>query len=259
MATYAVGDVQGCFETLQALVARCGFDPTRDKLWLVGDLVNRGPRSADVLRYAKSLGDRAVCVLGNHDLHLIARHLGHSPAKDLDTLDDVLRAPDATALVDWLASRPLLHQEGGWVMVHAGLAPQWSLEDAAKHARRFEASLKNPIARAQLLAKGGFPPELRVLTTIRTCHPDGSLCRYSGAPEQAPAGCVPWFSHPARRTKGTRVVFGHWAALGLREGPDWLALDSGCVWGNALTAVRLEDHAVFQEPTHESVRVKDST
>ncbi len=248
MATYAIGDVQGCGETLRRLIERIAFDPARDKLRFVGDLVNRGPENLSVLRFVKGLGDRAETVLGNHDLHLIARAMRLRPEKELDTLDDVLAAKDKDELIEWLAHRPLLFVEANRVFVHAGLLPSWTVAAATKEARRLEAHLKNPKQRGRLLEKEQYDPALKVLTTIRTVKDDDTLCKFAGEPEVAPTGCRPWFSHPARRSRDAFVVFGHWSALGHRRGSDYLALDSGCVWGERLTAVRLEDGEVFAEP-----------
>jgi bis(5'-nucleosyl)-tetraphosphatase (symmetrical) len=263
MATYAIGDIQGCFDSLCALLARCGFDSRDDRVWLAGDLVNRGPGSLEVLRWARDLGDRAVCVLGNHDLHLLARGAGLAGPKRRDTLADVLAAPDADELLSWLRGQPLYHREGDVVMVHAGIDPRWSLDEAAALAAEVEAALSGD-RWLEVLASDREPmvpwrPELEgasrlqsiaeVLTRLRTCRDDGQPCSsFSGPPEEAPAGCHPWFSHPRRRSLGATVIFGHWAALGLRRGPDTWALDSGCVWGGELTALRLDDGAVFQQP-----------
>ena len=251
MATYAIGDIQGCYETFEQLLGRIAFDRSRDRLWLVGDLVNRGPRSLDVLRFLRELGPAAISVLGNHDLHLLARASGLTGAKRLDTLDDVLAAPDRDELMAWLAARPLLYREGDWVLVHAGLHPQWTLAEAESHARRIEDCLRDPRRRPSVIGPAGFEPALRVLTTIRTCHDDGTLCKFHGPLARVPVSCRPWFSHPGRRTHGVPVVFGHWAALGYQRGDDYLALDSGCVWGGALTAVCLEDGKVYMEPARE--------
>lgn len=251
MATYVIGDVQGCFDTLTALLRQIDYRQDRDHLWFVGDLVNRGPRSLDVLRFLRDQGDRVVAVLGNHDLHLLSRYVGASKAKQGDTLEEILAAPDVDELIDWLAKRPLLHTAQDWTMVHAGLKPEWTLADATREARRYEAMLRTQAARTRLFATPAFPPSLRALTTLRTCHDDGTPCRHNGPPETAPAGCLPWFSHPRRKSSGSRIVFGHWAALGVRRGSDYLGLDSGCVWGESLTAFRLDDERLFTEPARE--------
>jgi bis(5'-nucleosyl)-tetraphosphatase (symmetrical) len=256
VATYAVGDIQGCYDSLVALLERVGFQRASDRLWLVGDLVNRGPKSLAVLRFLADLGDRATCVLGNHDLHLIARHCGVDAAKDGDTLDDVLDAQDADVLIDWLVRRPLLHRAdvGGtrYAMVHAGLHPAWTVDQAAALADGFAERLTDPTRRIALLETS--PKELRTLITLRTCHADGTPCKHKGPPEDAPKGCLPWFAVPGRRSAGEAITFGHWSALGFRRGADYLALDTGCVWGGTLTAVRLDDGRRYSEPARERPR-----
>lgn len=262
MATYAIGDVQGCFLTLRRLLDACAFDPGQDRIWLVGDLVNRGPRSLEVLRWARSLGDRLVTVLGNHDLHLLARALGSREAKESDTLDPVLAAPDADELLAWLRTRPLLHHEGGHVLVHAGLQPGWSVDAAEDAARELTSMISSPEAAALLasLRHRGAPAwsadlsaadrrtvALQTFVVMRTCTPDGRLCHgFTGPPEAAPPGCAPWFDHEPWRQSEVTVVCGHWAGLGLRIRKNLLAIDTGCVWGGRLTAVRLEDRVVYQ-------------
>lgn len=264
MSTYAIGDIQGCFLTLQKLLERLAFDPGRDRLWLVGDLVNRGPRSLEVLRWAHDLGDRVVAVLGNHDLHLLARAAGVARPRRRDSLEEVLKAPDREALLDWLRQRPLLHREGELSLVHGGLDPSWSLEEAEGLAREAEGALRGPRCREALaLIYSGRPERwessatgaerlqsiLHILTRIRVCHPDGRIdFAFKGEPEAAPQGFLPWYEIPGRKSRGATLVFGHWAALGLRLMPDALALDTGCAWGRELTALRLEDRQVFQEP-----------
>ncbi len=265
MATYAIGDVHGCAATLRALLDGLPFRPDRDRLWLVGDLVNRGPDSLGVLRWARraseELGDRFFAVLGNHDLHLLGLAAGIVPAKRRDTLEPVLRAPDRDELLAWLASRPLLHRDGDTVLVHGGLPPRWGLAEAERLAREAEGALASP-ERRRLLAAFDRPPTrwcedlppldrrafvLAALTLIRMVGADGSPCLgFSGAPDRAPRGCVPWYRVPERASAGATVVCGHWAALGLHLAPGVVALDTGCVWGGQLTAVRLEDAEVFQ-------------
>jgi bis(5'-nucleosyl)-tetraphosphatase (symmetrical) len=230
---------------LERLLRQVAFDPARDRVWLVGDLVNRGPRSLAVLRWAMGLGDCLTCVLGNHDLHLLARSWEVAHQKSRDTLGEVLSAPDRRELLEWLRMRPLLHHEGPWVMVHAGLLPSWTVAEAEKHARDAESALRSSDPRPFLAS---WPRPVKVLANIRTCRADGTMCsEYKGGPDGAPPGCLPWFRHPHARGDAT-VIFGHWAALGFQRGDGYLALDSGCVWGEKLTAVRLEDGAVFQEP-----------
>lgn len=260
MATYAIGDVQGCYAELRALLARVGFDPGRDRLWLVGDLVNRGPQSLEVLRFVRALGDAAVVVLGNHDLHLVAQHEGIERKRPDDTFTDVLAAPDAAPLVDWLRARPLMHVEGAWAMVHAGLLPQWSVDRAAALAREVEAALRATGYREFLQNMYGSKPErwddslagwdrLRVIvnamTRMRFCSPDGAM-EFHATGSTPPVGCRPWFE--ARADERT-LVFGHWSALGLQLRPRLAALDTGCVWGGPLTALRLEDRWLVQVPS----------
>ncbi len=264
-STYVIGDVHGCFDTLEALWPRLGFLFGRDRLWLVGDLVNRGPRSLEVLRWARELserlGERMRVVLGNHDLHLLARCDGRAGPRRKDTLDEVLAAPDRDELVAWLASRRLVHREGGVLMVHGGLLPRWTPEDAERLAREIEPLLRDPEGRAALIERGlelpaGHPDRPRraaldAFAGLRTCTVDGEPCRWKGPPEGAPPGCLPWFEVPGRKSASETVVFGHWAAMGLRLEPRAIALDSGCVWGHGLSAVRLEDRTVFRQPTLE--------
>jgi bis(5'-nucleosyl)-tetraphosphatase (symmetrical) len=267
MATFAIGDIHGCFDTLQALLRRIQFDPRSDRVWLVGDLVNRGAKSLAVLRWAADLGDRATVVLGNHDLHLLGRALGVSAAKRRDNLIAILEAPDRDDLLRWLRTRPLLHREGDVVMVHAGLFPSWTIDKAERVARETEAWLRGEGA-PQLVEtidrrhserwKGGMSDWERARTALagfarlRTLHEDGRMCaEFSGPPRDAPKGCVPWFAAPDRKSAGNLVVFGHWAALGLHVAADVIGLDTGCAWGKALTALRLEDRKLFQEPAVE--------
>lgn len=255
MATYAIGDVQGCFATLMRLIERLPLDPDRDRLWLAGDLVNRGPRSLEVLRWARAQGERLIAVLGNHDLHLLARAEGLVPAKDGDTLDAVLAAPDRDQLLGWLCRRPLCHVEDDRVLVHAGLRPDWSVADARTAAAGVESVLRGEREHRRgllaAIAAGDADPRAnaaRVLTRIRLCTTEGELRPGSGPPSEAPTGCVPWFRVPGRCSTDATIIFAHWSALGLLCEPTLLGLDTGCVWGGALSAVRLEDRQVYQEP-----------
>jgi len=250
MATYVVGDVQGCYQTLRALLSAAKFSDG-DRLWLVGDLVNRGPRSLEVLRYVSGLGERATVVLGNHDVHLLGRALNVYGAKRRDTLDEVLVAPDRRILIDWLRRRPLLYREGDWLMVHAGLLPRWSTAEAESEARRLEAVLAGPDAVSLLGDKRS--ESLAALTRLRMLRDsDGGPADYDGSPADAPKGLVPWFSAPQRRSLDVTVLFGHWSQLGLHRGAHEIGLDTGCVWGGSLTALRLDDGALFSEPARES-------
>lgn len=260
MATYAIGDIQGCMASLERLLALIAFSPA-DRLWLVGDLVNRGPRSLDVLRWAYEHDRQITCVLGNHDLHLLARAAGAAPPKKRDTLDDVLNARGAERLLTWLRERPLVHVEDGFVLVHAGLHPQWTVEDAALRAGEIEHELRAPTWRAFLAQLQGPTPRwdqrlgggdrwraiLAYLARARMLKRDGRAeIEFDGAPAEAPADLVPWFAVPDAAWRTHTAVFGHWSALGLDLGPHHIALDTGCVWGRSLTAIRLDDRMVFQ-------------
>lgn len=268
MATYAIGDVQGCFLTLEALLRRSPFEPTEDRLWLVGDLVNRGPRSLEVLRWARDQGERVVVVLGNHDLHLLAVAAGARRVKARDTLQQVLEADDADALIDWLRRQPLIYLENDRVLVHAGIPPDWGLKVAQAEARAVERRLQSNDWKEFLreLYAGEAPRRWRedrrgrsraryavaALTRMRVVEADGALeLEFKGPPDRAPAHLVPWFEHPARASAEATVVFGHWAALGLYVREGVVGLDSGCVWGRSLTAYRLEDGCLFQEPNRD--------
>ena len=257
MATYAIGDVQGCFEELTALLSKIRFGGS-DRLWFVGDLVNRGPKSLDVLRFVRDLGDRAVTVLGNHDLHLIAQHEGVERVRADDTFADVLAAPDRAELVDWLRRRPLMHVEGARALLHAGLLPQWSIAKAVALAAEVQVALAAPDYRQFLERMYGSKPDewrddlrgwdrLRIIvnamTRMRFCTPGGKM-DFRAKGTQAPAGYLPWYE--TRRQEHCLIAVGHWSALGLKLTPQVALLDSGCVWGGALSALRLEDRAVTQ-------------
>lgn len=269
MATYAIGDIHGCFATFKRLLARIQLDRHQDRLWLVGDLVNRGPASLTMLRWAVDNEDRIVVVLGNHDLHLLARVAGVAEPKRRDTLEEVLEASDRDDLLAWLAARPLVHRDGDAVLVHAGLFPEWSVGLAEALAAETAQRLRGDKAKKLLAAYGDKRAErwrddlegterartvLAGLTRIRTVTPAGRLCpEFSGPPEEAPEGCIPWFEIAERKSAGPTVVFGHWAALDVRIGEGIAALDSGCAWGKSLTALRLDDGRVFQEPADEGM------
>ena len=262
MATYAIGDIQGCFDALQRLLAKFEFDRRYDRLWLVGDLVNRGPQSLEVLRFVRNLNDSAITVLGNHDLHLIMLAEGNAQRRKDDTLDAVLGAPDRNELIAWLRRQPLLHVENGFVMVHAGLLPQWSIKQAQILAGEVEAALRAGNYRDFLIhMRGSEPPSWRddlvgwarlrvivnAMTRMRFCTPEGAMeFRSKGKVDSAPPGYLPWFETPQRQSADHVLITGHWSALGLKLTDSLLALDSGCFWGGQLSAVRLEDQAVFQ-------------
>jgi len=259
MATYAVGDVQGCADELETLLELIEFSPGRDRLWFVGDLVNRGPRSLEVLRLVARLGDAAIVVLGNHDLHLLASARGDAGPRNQDhSLRPILEAPDRESLLDWLQSRPMLHHDQvlGATMLHAGLPPQWDLETARRCARELEQALRGDHSGALFEQMYGNEPALwreelegadrlrfitNALTRLRVCDADGRmLLKFKGTLAQLPAGAVPWFRAAGRRSAGARIVCGHWSALGYHDEAGVLALDTGCVWGGALTAQRLD-------------------
>jgi bis(5'-nucleosyl)-tetraphosphatase (symmetrical) len=262
MATYAVGDIQGCCAELRQLLEAMRFDPAQDRLWLVGDLVNRGPGSLAVLRLVKSLGDAAIAVLGNHDLHLLAVAAGVAQPHRTDTLDEILQAPDRDELLDWLRSQRLLHAEAGYVLVHAGLLPQWSVAQAARLAREVEARLRAEDYIEFLGHMYGNTPHawddeltgykrLRVIvnafTRMRIVTPQGEMeFRFKGELGDIPAGYLPWYEVPGRKSRDATVIFGHWSALGLLLKENAIALDTGCLWGGPLTAIRLEDRQLFR-------------
>ena len=264
MATYAIGDIQGCFGTLCKLLERISFDAGRDRLWFAGDLVNRGPRSLETLRFVRSLGDAALTVLGNHDLALLMASEGLGKRSRGDTFDGVLAAADRTELLDWLRYQPLCHVEDGFCLVHAGLLPAWDVMLAQALAEEVENALTGTNWREFLAHMWGSEPatwgadltgwaRLRVIvnamTRLRFCTPEGTMdFQTKGETASAPAGYLPWFAVPGRRSADATLIFGHWSALGLKVWPHLLATDSGCVWGGMLTAIRLEDHAVFQVP-----------
>lgn len=263
MATYAIGDIQGCGEEFERLLDLIEFDSKRDRLWLVGDLVNRGPRSLEVLRRVKSLGSAAITVLGNHDLHLLAVAL--TPAEHLkpqDTLGEILTAPDRDELLAWLRRQPMLHHDASlnYTMIHAGLPPQWDLRLAQSCAHELEAALRDDEGCVELFAHmyGDRPDKwsddlkgrdrlrfiTNCLTRLRFCRPDGTLeLEYKGEIDEAPAPLTPWFRAPNRRSRDLRIVCGHWSALGYYDGDGVLSIDAGCVWGEKLCAVRLDQRA----------------
>jgi len=252
---YAIGDVQGCDEELRALLARLRFSADRDRLWFVGDLVNRGPGSLETLRLVRSLGDNAVVVLGNHDLHLLAVALGAHRRRKSDTLDEVLAAPDRDELLEWLATRPLAHAADDDLMVHAGVVPQWTPAQTLSLAGEVSAALRRDPRGLfehmygnepdrwddQLAAMDRLRFVINVLTRLRLCTADGRIdVSIKGAPPPPPSPLRPWFEWAQRATRAARVIFGHWSALGLVQRPGILGLDTGCVWGGSLTAQDLD-------------------
>ena len=248
MSTYVVGDVQGCFLSLMALMDTIGFDPDEDRVWFAGDLVNRGPRSLAVLQWAVEHQQAVDSVLGNHDLHLLRLRMGLRKPSDSDTLQELLEAPDADHLLDWLQKRPFLILENGWAVVHAGVRPGWSLTGAESRARDLSlALLEDP--EEVLAPEGSHRSLLEVLTLMRTCDPDGAPnLSFKGPPQKAPDHLKPWYAMTDLETLGGTVVFGHWAAHGFMRRAHAVCLDTGCVWGGELTALRLEDGEVFSQP-----------
>lgn len=258
MAVYAVGDIQGCHDELEQLLTSLHFDQADDQLWLVGDLVNRGPNSLQTLRLVKNLGDSAICVLGNHDLHLLALALAPGASVDDRDLRDVLDAPDRDELIDWLRRLPLAHYDNdlATLMVHAGVLPAWSLEKILSCASEVEAILRGDHPESFLAEMYGKKPNqwsdslsgndrlrfiTNCLTRIRFCTANGTLdFDQKIDPTAATGGLLPWFTIPQRKTADIKIVFGHWSTLGLMQGPGLLALDTGCVWGGSLTAAQLD-------------------
>ncbi|MFL6600638.1 MAG: symmetrical bis(5'-nucleosyl)-tetraphosphatase [Steroidobacteraceae bacterium] len=259
MTRYAIGDVQGCYDELQALIARLDFSADRDQIYFVGDLVNRGPASLQVLRFVRSLGDNAVVVLGNHDLHLLAVVHGVRRNRKSDTLDDVLTAPDRDVLLEWLITRPMAHlhthSDGrADLMVHAGVIPQWTVEVTLGLARDVESALRNDASRVfnhmygdepdrwsdELSEKDRLRFTINVLTRLRVCTPDGRIeLKWKGKPPPSNSPYQPWFDIE-RQSHDSRIIFGHWSALGFVQRNGVVGLDSGCVWGGSLTAFDLD-------------------
>lgn len=281
MSTYVVGDLQGCAQSFDKLLDTVAFDPHEDRVWLVGDLVNRGPDSLATLRRVIALGSAATVVLGNHDLHLLAVSAGVRKPGRSDTLDTVLAAPDAEQLLDWLRHRPLAHRArvgtSDVLMVHAGILPGWSADDATRHAAELAAALQSDEWKSTLATLFGNQPDrwdeglhgadrlraiVNALTRLRYCTDDGRMdFDAKDAPAAAvanfpapPRGYRAWFDIETRRSRDTLVVFGHWSTLGLMVRGDVVALDTGCVWGGSLTAIRLEDRTLFSVPCPQSRR-----
>ncbi|MDE2604783.1 MAG: symmetrical bis(5'-nucleosyl)-tetraphosphatase [Burkholderiales bacterium] len=267
MARYLVGDVQGCDAPLARLLAKIGFSASRDTLYVLGDLVNRGPDSAAVLRRLMACGDAARCLLGNHDLSLLAVAYGHRQPHRSDTMGEILAASDREAMLDWLRRQAMALHAHGILMVHGGVLPQWDLAQTLALAREVEQVLRGP-AIADFLGRmwGNHPDHwedglagadrLRVvvnaLTRLRFCTPAGVMdLKASGGLDEAPAGFLPWFDVPGRRTAGVPIAFGHWSTLGYLRRPDLIALDTGCVWGGCLSALRLAD-----DGAHELIQVR---
>ena len=269
---YLVGDLQGCCDALDRLLAEIGFSPSRDRLVLLGDLVNRGPASLRVLERLSALGDAATCLIGNHDLHLLAVAHGVRPAHRSDTLQEVLDSPRRQVWIDWLRTRRMALHEDGWLMVHAGVPPQWDLALTLALAAEVEAELSGPGLPGFLAVMYGNEPArwkdslagaerlrfaVNALTRIRFVDARGRLdFKTKDGAAGAPEGLMPWFEAPGRRTEGQPIAFGHWSTLGLVNRPDLLALDTGCVWGGALSAARIDGghREVIQIPCEQARR-----
>jgi bis(5'-nucleosyl)-tetraphosphatase (symmetrical) len=265
MSHYVVGDIQGCLAEFQSLLELIAFDAARDRLWLVGDLVNRGPDSLGVMRAVMAMGDAAVTVLGNHDLHLLIVAAGHRRPHRMDTLQPILDAPDRAALLTWLRTRPLVVREDEFLFVHAGLLPSWTPATAVMLSREVEAVLASAAHDDFLRNLYGDSPtrwdeeptghdRLRVIvnacTRLRYCTADDTMeLGEKRGPAHAPAGFLPWFAQPERKSAVAKVFCGHWSSLELMLAPRVAMLDSGCVWGGTLTALRLEDSRLFQVPS----------
>ncbi|MDL2284734.1 symmetrical bis(5'-nucleosyl)-tetraphosphatase [Oxalobacter sp. OttesenSCG-928-P03] len=262
MNTYAIGDVQGCFEPLKALMSRIEDETPHARYLLAGDLVNRGPQSLETLRFVRDLKERAISVLGNHDLHLLAVAAGARKKQSLGSLQAVLDAPDADELIHWLRHRPMVHVEKGHLLVHAGVLPQWTLEQVLSLGKEVESVLQGPGWISFMQEMYGDEPlswrddlagadRLRCivngLTRLRFCSEAGEMeFETKEGLSEAPPGFVPWFEVEWRKTRHETIIFGHWSTLGLLLRPNLIALDTGCVWGRQLTAMRLEDRALFQ-------------
>ncbi len=282
MSTYAIGDLQGCYTELQDLLNRINFDAAKDRLWFVGDLINRGPASLACLQFVKSLGDAASVVSGNHDLYLLAvANRIYKPHKK-DTLDEILNADAASELLEWIRSRPLLVHDAdlNFTMVHAGIHPQWSLTEALELAQETESLLRGDQFKQFLPSMFGDSPDqwhdaitgydrhrfiINCFTRMRYCEADGRLnLKEKKAPSTQNKNLIPWYSLPARKTRQNKVIFGHWSTLAAgshnnTEQYNVFPLDTGCLWGGALTAMRLEDGQYFQVPSQQAPRVQPDT
>lgn len=265
MATFAIGDLQGCHRHFQQLLKIIDFNPSRDKLWLVGDVVNRGPDSLEVLRKLMQLDDAVVMVLGNHDLHLLMVAAGIATEQPGDTLNSILQAPDREQLLNWLRCQRLFHCEDEYALVHAGLLPGWGIEQAGYLAQEVEAVLRdaNIFQESAPRLYGNYPDHwqdslqgenrwrviINAMTRLRVCTSEGKMnFAFKGNPANIPAGYLPWFDVPHRASNTHTILFGHWSTLGLRMDRKFISLDTGCLWGGCLTAVRLEDRRIFQAP-----------
>ncbi len=267
MAIYVIGDVQGCFDELTALIDKISFNPKKDKLWFVGDLVNRGPKSLETLRWVKSLGNKAITTLGNHDLHLLASYAGIREVNKTSSLYHAIQAQDIKELVDWVRQQPLMHYDStlNIAMVHGGILPCWTIKKALSYASEVESVLRSNNFQEFLKNMYGDVPNnweknlksrdrLRVITNsftrLRYCNADGALdLNEKGSPGTQSSGLIPWFEMTPRNNDDTKIVFGHWSTLGQYEGNNVIATDTGCVWGGCLTAVRIDDESYVKFTT----------
>jgi len=266
MATYAIGDIQGCYHSFLSLLDTVRFNPAQDRLWLVGDIINRGSGSLEVLRWVYQHQSSIDVVLGNHDLHALAVAEGFVRAHRSDTLQEILDAPDREVLLTWLRNQPLIHANDEFLMVHAGLLPQWNAEQALSLGAEVSAALRGENYRDFLgQMYGNFPTQwhqelqgvdrLRLITNamtrLRVCTHGGVMdFDFKGELPDIPTDNVPWFDVPNRQSADTTIIFGHWSALGLQQHPNLFALDTGCLWGGKLSALRLEDREIFQVSCH---------
>jgi bis(5'-nucleosyl)-tetraphosphatase (symmetrical) len=257
MAIYAIGDIQGCYTEFRRLLEVISFDPAHDQLWLAGDLVNRGPHSLETLRFVKGLGDAAVTVLGNHDLHLIATVVSLAKSGKKDTLGPILRAPDCDELIDWLRQQKLFYSSGGFNMLHAGLPPQWDLPLTQRMANEAEQAIGGEDYQSFFRSMYGNKPTVwqddlskterlrfavNCFSRLRYCTLEGDLdFSQKGAPGTQPSHLLPWYAVPGRKSRDMRIIFGHWSTLGFYQGDNVVSIDTGCLWGGQLTAVRLDD------------------
>lgn len=266
MANYIVGDIQGCFDELQLLLKKAEFDPSKDTIWFAGDLVARGPKSLETLRFVKGLGSSAITVLGNHDLHLLAVSLGIHPEKKKDRTFPIFSAPDKQDLLDWLRCQPLLAEHKEFIVCHAGISPQWNRKQARKAAREVETILQGKEWRSLIEEMYANVPDIwskklkgierhryiiNAFTRMRYCFPDGRLDMMNKLPPSQvdPETFIPWFQLSSRVKLDKTVLFGHWAALSGYESQEVIGLDTGCVWGGTLTMLRWEDKVFFSQPS----------
>jgi bis(5'-nucleosyl)-tetraphosphatase (symmetrical) len=272
VSTYAIGDIQGCFDQLIQLLNKVQFDEKHDYLWFAGDLVNRGPKSLETLRFIKKLGDRAIVVLGNHDLHLLAVSIDNKKHYNKGSLDDVLNAPDSAELLHWLRHRPLFHYDemSGYAMVHAGLPPDWTIKQAGEYAKEVEQCLQSDRYIDYLKVLYGNKPSIwdetlcgfdrlrfitNCLTRLRYCDQYGHLKhKEKRAPELASDDLIPWYQMPGRLSADTTIIFGHWSTLGYRQTDNVISIDTGCLWGEQLTLLSLEDGQITQLDCSERAR-----